>query len=156
MHVQIELDALDRSILNVLQDDGRMSNVDLAIRVGLSASACLRRIRSLEDRGVISGYVALVNPEAIGRPTAVFVEISLNGQAEELLDRFEAEVAQVAEVRSCHLMAGDADYLVHVECADVADYERIHRSHLAMLPGVSRLRSSFAIRTVAQSTSYEL
>ncbi len=152
----ITLDATDHAILAHLQQDGRMTNADLAERVHLSPSAVLRRVRRLEEAGVIDRYVMLVNPAAIGRPTSVFVEISLRSQQEDVLDAFEAAVVHIPEVMSCHLMAGAADYLVHVVCADVADYERIHRAHLAQLPGISQLQSSFAIRTVAERTAYSL
>ena len=152
----MRLDRVDHAILNVLQNDARVSNVDLAERVNLSPSACLRRVKRLESVGVIDRYVTLVDPTLIGRPTSVFVEISLSGQHEDLLDAFEAKVGECPEVMSCHLMAGNADYLVHVVCADVADYERIHRSHLAQLPNVARLRTSFALRTVTGKTEHQL
>lgn len=150
------LDATDVAILDVLQVDGRVSNAELAERVNLSASACLRRVRRLEDDGVIDRYVALIGTEVVGRPTSVFVEISLSSQREDELDTFEAAIRSTPEVMECHLMAGDADYLVKVRCADVADYERIHRQHLAVLPGVIRLRTSFALRTVLATTSLDL
>lgn len=150
------LDATDRAILDVLQQDGRITNAALAQQVHLSASACLRRVRQLEEAGVIDRYVALLDPREIGRGTDVFVEISLHNQAEEVLDDFEAVVARAPEVMSCHLMAGPADYLVHVVVSDVADYERLHRTHLAKLPGVSNLRSTFAIRAVHTSTAHRL
>ena len=152
----IDIDELDIAILRELQDDGRMTSAELAGRVGLSPSAALRRVRRLEDSGVIDRYVMLVSPDAVGRNVSVFVEISLESQNEDLLDEFEEAIRASPEVMSCHLMAGDADYLVHVMCVDVADYERIHRSHIARLPGVSRLRSSFAIREVCNRTDFEL
>jgi len=152
----MQLDGIDHAILRELQSDGRMSNSELATAIGLSASACHRRVRRLESEGVIDGYVALVNRDAVGRGVSVFVEISLESQREELLDRFEAAVALVPHVMGCHLMAGNADYLVHVTCADVSDYETIHREHLALLPGVTRIRSSFAIRTIADTTALDL
>lgn len=150
------LDEIDHTILKELQVDGRLSNVELAERVGLSPSACLRRVRRLETDGVIDRYTMLVDPVAIGRPTSVFTEISLHSQEERGLDAFEAAVAQIPEVMSCYLMAGDADYLVHVRCADVADYERIHRTQMAILPGVDRIQSRFALRTVCHETRYQL
>lgn len=130
-----------------------MTNADLAAAVGLSPSATLRRTRALERGGVIDGYVALVNPAAIGRGTTVFVEITLDNQSEAQLDRFEAAIADCPEVVSCHLMAGDADYLVQVVCADVKDFERVHRDWLSKLPGIARLRSSFALRAICQRTA---
>jgi Lrp/AsnC family transcriptional regulator, leucine-responsive regulatory protein len=150
------LDVTDRAILNVLQRAGRITNVELSDQVNLSPSACLRRVRTLEREGVIDGYVALVDPAAVGRPTTVFVEISLASQEEGHLDAFEAAIAQCPEVMRCHLMSGEFDYLVQLACADVSDYERIHRTNLSTLPGVARLRSSFALRQVCDRTSYEL
>lgn len=154
--VQMIIDATDRAILAVLQDEARVTNTDLADRVALSPSACLRRVRALEEAGVIDRYVTLVDPAALGKPTTVFVEISLSGQHEELLDEFEAAIAEVPDVIECHLMAGEGDYLVKVRCADVADYERIHRQHISVLPGVARLRTSFALRTVLATTALEV
>ena len=145
---RMDLDAVDVAILSVLQHDGRITNAELADRVNLSPSATLRRTRALEDAGVIDGYVALIGAAAVGRPTSVFVEISLSSQREDELDAFEAAIRETPEVMECHLMAGDADYLVKVQCADVADYERIHRQHLTRLPSVARVHSSFALRVV--------
>jgi Lrp/AsnC family leucine-responsive transcriptional regulator len=152
----IALDDIDHTILSNLQADGRLTNADLAESIGLSASACHRRVRRLEADGVIERYAALVNRELVGRGVSVFVEISLESQREELLDAFEAAVNNVPHVQSCHLMAGNADYLVHVTCADVADYETIHREYIAVLPGVTQVRSSFAIRTITDSTALDL
>lgn len=152
----MDLDALDRTILNELQRDGRLSNTELAATIGLSASATLRRTRSLERQGIIDGYVALVDPARLGRGTTVFVEITLDNQSEVTLDRFEAAIATCPEVVSCHLMAGDADYLVQVACADVEDYERVHRDWLSTFPGVARIRSSFALRAVCKRTAIDL
>ncbi len=152
----IDLDALDHSILTLLQSDGRLTNADLAERIGLSPSACHRRVRRLENDGIIERYAAVLNRKLVGRGVSVFVEISLESQREELLNSFEAAVGQIPHVMSCHLMAGNADYLVHVTCADVADYETIHREHIAVLPGVTSVRSSFAIRTVADTTALDL
>lgn len=154
MHPQ--LDSIDRLILNELQRDGRQTNADLAGAVGLSPSATLRRVRALEEKGVIDGYVTLISRNAVGRATTVFVEISLAGQSEQLLDTFEAAIVKCPEVMSCHLMAGNADYLVQVACNDVEDFERVHRTHLAQLPGVTRIRSSFALRAVCQRTGFDL
>jgi Lrp/AsnC family leucine-responsive transcriptional regulator len=152
----IDIDATDRTILNALGVDARMSNVELAQHVHLSPSACLRRVRRLEEVGVIDHYAVVIDPSKVGLGTSVFVEISLRGQREEELDAFEAAVLDVPGVMSCHLMSGDADYLVRIACADVEDYERIHRHHLSRLPGVTRLRSSFALRTVRAKEAYEL
>ena len=150
------LDRTDRAILAALGSDGRISNVALAEKVHLSPSACLRRLRRLEGSGVIDRYAAVIDPAKIGKATSVFVDISLSSQRDDLLDSFEAAVQEVPGVMSCHLMAGDADYVVQILCADVEDYERIHRSHLSRLPGVIRLRSSFALRTVVSKPAYEI
>lgn len=149
-------DATDRAILIELQADGRASNNDLADRVGLSPSATLRRVRRLEAERVIERYVALLDPSTIGRGTTAFVEISLASQEEAALDAFEEAIVGSPAVMACHLMAGDADYIVQVACADVADYERIHRTHLALLPGVTKIKSSFSLRTVANRTAFDL
>ena len=150
------LDAVDRAILGLLQEDGRIANVDLAEAVHLSPSACLRRVRRLEESGRIDRYVALVDPAAVGLGTDVFVEITLTGQDEATLEGFEVAVSERPEIMSCHLMAGQFDYLVHVVVRDVADYEVLHRTHLAQLPGVARMVSSFALRPICNRTAYPL
>jgi Lrp/AsnC family leucine-responsive transcriptional regulator len=150
------LDTVDRTLLTILQTDARITNAALAEQVHLSPSACLRRVRRLEEAGVITGYVAVLDRSMIGRGTSVFVEITLTSQHEDLLDEFEAQVAVVPEVLSCHLMAGNSDYLLHVAADDVSDYERIHKSHLVRLPHVAQLRSSFALRTICDRKAHEL
>ena len=148
-----DIDSIDRRILQALQRDGRISNSQLSEEVNLSASACHRRVQRLEKEGWISGYVALLNPRKMGRPTTVFVEITLSGQADEVLDAFEKAVARVPDVLECHLMAGTADYLLKVVAGDTEDFARIHRRYLATLPGVAQMQSSFALRTVRQTTA---
>ena len=150
------LDAVDRAILGLLQEDGRIANVDLAEAVHLSPSACLRRVRRLEESGRIDRYVALLDPSAVGLGTNVFVEITLTGQDETTLEAFERAVSERPEIMSCHLMAGQFDYLVHVVVRDVADYEVLHRTHLAQLPGVVRMVSSFALRPICDRTAYPI
>ena len=149
----MDLDSIDRRILETLQKQGRMSNADLSERVNLSASACHRRVQRLEEEGFISGYVALLNARKMGRHTVVFVEITLSGQADEVLDAFEKAVARVPEVLECHLMSWSADYLLKVMAMDTEDFARIHRKSLATLPGVAQMQSSFALRTVRQTTA---
>ena len=126
------------------------------MRVGLSTSACHRRVRRLESEGFIAGYVMIVDRQAIGRDLDVFVEVSLLSQSEESLRRFESEVGNCPEVMSCHLVAGDADYLLHLAVKDHRDFERIFNRYLSRFTGVSRLRSSFAIRTVHETTRHVL
>jgi Lrp/AsnC family leucine-responsive transcriptional regulator len=150
------LDALDLKILARLQQQGRMTNAELAEDIALSPSACLRRVQRLETSGVIAGYVALVDPRAVDRRSTVFVEITLEGQADELLDAFEKAVARVPDILECHLMAGTADYLLKVVAGDTEDFARIHRQHLARLPGVRQMHSSFALRTVFKTTALPL
>ena len=149
----MELDATDRRILSALQKDGRQTNAELSERVNLSPSACHRRVQRLEAEGLIDAYVALLNARKIGRPTTVFVEITLSGQADEVLEAFEREVRRIPDVLECHLMAGTADYLLKVVAEDTDDFARIHRQYLARLPGVQQMHSSFALRTVFKTTA---
>ena len=152
----LELDRIDRRMLAVLQEDGRIANSALARRVGLSESATLRRLRRLEDSGLIDGYVLLVNQARAGKPGNIFVEIALTAQEEAALSAFEAAVQERPEILECYLMSGEYDYLLRVVVADFADYERIHREHLTRLPFVGRVRSSFTLRTVLRRTSIPL
>ena len=149
----MELDGTDRRILNALQKSGRISNADLSEKVNLSPSACHRRVQRLEADGFIKDFVALLDPQKLGCPTTVFVEITLSGQADELLDAFERQVALVPDVLECHLMAGTADYLLKVVARDTEDFARIHRRYLTRLPGVQGMQSSFALRTVFKTTA---
>lgn len=149
----MSLDQTDRRILGALQKQGRISNSDLAETVNLSASACHRRMQRLETDGYIRGYVALLDARKMQLPTTVFVEITLSGQADEVLDAFEKAVARIPDVLECHLMAGTADYLLKVVAEDTEDFARIHRQYLARLPGVAQMQSSFALRTVFKTTA---
>ena len=151
-----ELDAIDRRILAALQENARIANTDLAAAVGLSPAPCLRRVRALEEDGVIRKHVSLVNPGAVGLPVSVFVSISLERQVEEALKRFERVIRARPEVMECYLMTGDADYLLRVVCADLAAYERFVLDHLTKVPGVSSIRSSFALKQVKYSTALPL
>jgi DNA-binding Lrp family transcriptional regulator len=150
-----DIDKIDRAILRVLQKDGRVSNVQLADRVGLSESACLRRVRLLEQSGIIDRYVMLINQAAVGKPGNVFVRVTLEGQQKEKLQQFEKTVAAVPEVMECYLMSGDFDYLLRVIIKDNLDYMRVH-DKLTGLPGVLRVQSSFALRTVRKTTELAL
>jgi Lrp/AsnC family leucine-responsive transcriptional regulator len=152
----MSLDDIDRRILTALQRKGRMSNSDLSEQVHLSPSACHRRVQQLENEGYIQGYVALLNARKMGVPTTVFVEITLQGQADEVLDAFEKAVARIPAVLECHLMAGSADYLLKVVAENTEDFARIHRQFLARLPGVGQMQSSFALRTVCNTTALPL
>jgi len=152
----MELDRIDRQILAILQGDGRMTNAALAELVHLSPSACLRRVQHLEAAGVISGYVAQLDPAAVGRATSVFVEISLNTQREDALEAFEQAVRDCPDIVECHLMSGGSDYLLRVAVENTQDYERVHKQHLSRLPHVALIRSSFALRTVCQRRALPL
>ena len=148
-----ELDAIDRKILARLQDDARIANVELSEAVGLSPAPCLRRVRALEERGVIRKHVTLLDPGAVGLPVSVFVNVSLERQIEKALQRFENAIRTRPEVMECYLMTGDADYLLRVVCADLAAYERFLLDHLTQIPGVASIRSSFALKQVKYSTA---
>ncbi len=147
------LDAIDRKILARLQEDARVANVELGEAVGLSPAPCLRRVRALEERGVIRKHVTLLDPAAVGLPVSVFVNVSLERQIEKALQRFESAILTRPEVMECYLMTGDADYLLRVVCADLAAYERFLLDHLTQIPGVASIRSSFALKQVKYSTA---
>lgn len=144
----VSLDSVDRNIVRLLRLNARMSNARLAAEVGLSPSACLRRIRALEQDGVIRGYTAIVGGTARETAMAVIINITLERQTEDVFNRFEAAIRNHPEIQECYLMTGDSDYLLRVEVDSSAEFERIHTEVLAMLPGVARIHSSFSIRNV--------
>jgi DNA-binding Lrp family transcriptional regulator len=151
-----ELDDRDRAILRELMRDGRLSNVDLAEKVGLSASACLRRVRLMEESGLIAGYVMLLDPVAAGVEGVAYVSVTLDQQGRGALERFEGEVRRHPEIIECYLLAGLADYLLRVAFRDARDFERIHTEIITGLPGVSRVQSTLALRTVKRTTALPL
>jgi Lrp/AsnC family transcriptional regulator, leucine-responsive regulatory protein len=144
------LDAMDRKLLRRLQKAGRASFVELAADVGLSETACLRRVRALEQAGVIDHYAAVLNERAAGLPLSVFVTVTLDTQSQAALAAFETAVAGVREVAECYLMTGGSDYLLRLVVRDVDDLERVHSRELTRLPGVTRVSSSIAMRTVVK------
>ncbi|MDA0996949.1 MAG: Lrp/AsnC family transcriptional regulator [Proteobacteria bacterium] len=146
-------DAIDQRILAHLQANARLSNVELAARAGLSASPCLRRVRALEDAGVIKGYAALVDQQAVGLPVSVFIMVSLEKQIEQALETFETRIRALPEVMECYLMTGDSDYLLRVVAADLFAYERFLLTQLTKFPGVSSIKSSFALKQVVYRTA---
>lgn len=150
-----KLDTIDKTILTFLQSDGRLSNVQLAEKVGLSESSCLRRVKNLEQSGVIDRHVTLINQAAIGKPNIAFVRVTLEGQQLERLRHFEEEIVKVKDVLECYLMSGDSDYLLQIITRDNEDYMRIH-NRLTNLPGVLRVQSSFAMKTVVRKTELPL
>jgi len=147
------LDERDRAILRLLQEDGRLSNVELAERVNLSPSACLRRVKLLEERGLIARYVMLLDEKAAGLPGVAFVLVTLDQQGRGALDTFEKAIQRHPEVTECCLLAGAADYMVRVAYADASDFERIHTDVLTQLPGVVRVQSTLALRSVKKTTA---
>ena len=150
------MDRYDKLILEELQRDGRISNVQLANAVNLSESACLRRVRSLEESGMIDRYAALINQQKAGLSGNVFVHIGLQREGESELTAFEDAVKNIPEVMECYLMTGEFDYLLRVVVSDMADFERLHRDALTRLPGVARINSSVTIRTVQKKTELPL
>ena len=152
----MNLDKFDRAILRHLQRDGRMSNVDLSSAVSLSESACLRRVRALEELGLIDRYVALLDQKHAGLSGNVFVHIGLHREEQSELAAFETAVQDIPEVMECYLMTGEFDYLLRVVVSDMADFERLHNESLTRLPGVARVNSSVAIRTVRKTTELPL
>ncbi|WP_417317675.1 Lrp/AsnC family transcriptional regulator [Emcibacter sp.] len=148
----IQLDKIDLAILQILQEDGRISNADLAEKVGLSQSACLRRVKALEEEGIITGHSAVVDQTAAGYPDNVFVQITVEKQTKEKLAEFEVKVKECPQIMECYLMSGDADYLLRVIVSDASDYERLHMDVLTALPGVSQIKSNFSLRTVTKTT----
>ena len=148
-----KLDDIDRRIVQALQADGRMSILDLAAQVGLSPSPCARRVRLLEEAGVIKGYVAVIDQEKLGLPVSVFASIKLERQREEELDRFAAAVSRWPEVADCYLMTGQRDYLLRIIVSDLAAYERFLKDKLTRLDNVASIESSFALGRVKRSYS---
>ncbi len=150
------LDPTDRRILQVLQDDARITMTELADRVGLSPTPCTRRVKRLEETGIIRRYATLLDPTAVGLPVNVFVSISLTAQTEPALQAVEEAVSTYPEVMECYLMTGDADYLLRVVVPDLETYQRFVMEKLTRLPGIANIRSSFALRQVAYRTALPL
>lgn len=144
------LDPFDWKILRHLREHGRASYVELAQAVHLSETSCQRRVKALEEAGVISGYAAQINERALGLTLTVFVTVTLSSQSEAALGAFERAVEEVKEVAECHLMTGGADYLLRLAVRDVDDLERVHSKVLTRIPGVERISSSLAMRTVVR------
>ncbi len=143
------MDKIDRSILTILQENARIANVELAERVGLSPSACLRRVGQLEKSGIVKGYHADLSLEKLGHSVLVLVNITLDGQSANMLSEFETAVRNVPQVLACFLLAGESDYLLRVAARDVNDFGRIHTEYLSSLPHVMRMESNFILREVA-------
>jgi DNA-binding Lrp family transcriptional regulator len=142
-----QLDQTDRLILRTLQEDGRITNVDLAARTGLTAPPCLRRVRALEESGVIRGYHAALSAEALGFPVNVFAMVSLKSQAEADLKAFEAHVAELPQVRECHMLNGEIDFLLRIVAHDLPDFQRFLTDKLTSAPNVESVKTSLTIRS---------
>ena len=147
------LDKIDSRILEIIQEEARISNTDLADRVGLSASPCWRRVRALEAAGVIERYVTLVNAKSVGLPSNVFATVTLEKQIEPALEAFEKAVTQRPEVMECNLMTGEFDYLLRVVVPDLAAYERFLMDHLTRIKGIASIKSSFSLKQVCYKTA---
>lgn len=152
----MKLDLLDIRILDELQNDGGLSNVELARRVHLSPSPCLARVKALETAGVIARYVAIANAAALGLGLNVFISISLTTQSKDSLAAFEQRIAEHDEVMECYLMTGDSDYLIRVQLADIAALEKFILEQLTPIPGIEKIRSSFALKQVRYKTALPL
>jgi Lrp/AsnC family leucine-responsive transcriptional regulator len=150
------LDETDLKILKILQADARVSNQDLAEQVGISASPCLRRVRKLEQDGVIERYVTLVNPKAVGRGQQAFIEVRLEHQNRVLTERFEAEVQKFPEVLECYLVAGEWDYVLRVAVPDLEELRNFHMNKLGKVPGISNVKSNICMKQAKFSTELPL
>mgnify|MGYP001016435637 FL=1 len=147
------LDKIDGRILEIIQEEARISNTDLADRVGLSPSPCWRRVRALESNGIIERYVTLVNAKAVGLPINVFATVTLEKQVEPALEAFEKAVTERPEVMECNLMTGEFDYLLRVVVPDLAAYERFLMDHLTRIKGIASIKSSFSLKQVCYKTA---
>ncbi len=153
---ELRFSEIDVEILRLLQRAARQSNVDLAKKVGLSPSACLRRNRALEKLGVIRDYVTLLDPKQLGLGASVFVQVTLERKDETSLKRFETAIGKHSEVVECYLMTGDSDYLLRVVAPDIAAFQRFLLDHLTRIPGVASIKSSFALKQVSYRTALPL
>lgn len=154
--LNITLDRTDYRILHHLQNNARMSNTELADAVGLSPSPCLRRVKSLEAKGVIKRYAGIVDPKAVGLPISVFISVSLNRQERQALEEFESTVASYDEVMECYLMTGTSDYLLRVVVPELESYERFLADKLTRIKGIASIQSSFALKQVVYKTELPL
>lgn len=150
------MDSFDQKILSLLQADSRISMASLGEAVGLSASACHRRVKLLEEAGIIRSYVAVLDREALGLRVELFVTVALSSQASNVLEAFETAVRRVPEIVECHLLAGQADYLMRIVISDMAEYEALHRTRLTSLPGVAKMETTFNLRSITSNRGLPL
>ncbi|MEX2131190.1 MAG: Lrp/AsnC family transcriptional regulator [Pseudohongiellaceae bacterium] len=153
---QIALDKTDFRILHHLQNNGRISNTELADSVGLSPSPCLRRVKVLEENGIIKRFAAIVDPKSVGLPISIFVNVSLRSQERRNLEQFEAQIAQYREVMECYLMTGSFDYMLRVVVPDLESYEHFLAERLTRTPGVANIQSSLTLKQVVYKTELPL
>ncbi len=151
----MELDATDCRILECLQKDGRMQNIELAKKVGLSPSPCLRRVKQLEEAGVIERYVALVNPVKVGMGLTLYVRVWLTGQDTDTVDRFISEVTVLPQVVECYLIAGDCDFLLRVVTAGLDEYRHFQTRHLTRIPGVQSVKTEISLQQIKRTTELQ-
>jgi Lrp/AsnC family transcriptional regulator, leucine-responsive regulatory protein len=151
-----QLDKIDKILLRELQSNAQLGIAVLGEKAGLSPSTAHRRVKLLEERGIITGYTANLERKQLGLTNEFFVEVSLTAQTEQAFEKFETAVERVSEILECHLMSGQFDYLLRVVARDAEDYERIHRSKLSRLPGIQRIQSSLALRTVKAWSGYPI
>lgn len=144
----MRLDDIDRHILKALQRDGRMQNIELAKEVGLSPSPCLRRVRLLEEAGIIERYVAVLNPAKVGKGLTVFARVWLRAQCAEVINRFTEAVKKLPQVVECHLMAGDCDFMLRIVAADLNEYRQFQVDHLTQIPGVQSVKSEIPMQKI--------
>ena len=150
------LDRLDYRILHYLQNDARLTNLELAAKVGLSPSPCLRRVKALEDSGILKRYVAILDAVAVGLPISAFINVSLRSQEREALEQFQSRIASYPEVMECYLMTGTSDYLLRVVVPDLESYERFLGDKLTRIPGIGNIQTSFALKPVVYRTELPL
>lgn len=148
MQNNLQIDNIDKRLLRVIQIDSKKSVQELGNEVGLSGSACHRRLKAMEDQGLIDRYKAVLNAKKVGFQIMLFIQVSLSSQSETALLAFEKAVMNVPEILDCYLMAGDSDFLIRVVCRDQEDFERLHRRLISRLPNVSRLHTNMCIRTL--------
>lgn len=153
---KITMDRTDFRILHHLQNNGRISNAELADLVGLSPSPCLRRVKVLEQAGIVKRYAAIVDPKAVGLPISIFVNVSLHSQERSSLEKFEEKIAKYVEIMECYLMTGSSDYVLRVVVPDLDSYERFLAEKLTRTPGVANIQSSFTLKQVVYKTELPL
>jgi Lrp/AsnC family transcriptional regulator, leucine-responsive regulatory protein len=152
----LTFDRIDRNILETLQKNARISNVELAQTVGLSPAPCLRRVQALEDAGVIAAYVALVDMRSVSLGVEAFINVQLSAQGKSVMDPVEAAIKRFPEVLDCYVMTGDWDYLLHVVAVDMDAIQQFLQDNLSQIPGVMRIKTSFAVRRVVKTTAMPL